>query len=67
MHGGASTGPRTAEGLARSRRARWEHGLYSAEALAEQKRERELMIQSRKFLETDASQLNEIDLHGARG
>ncbi len=40
---------------------------YSAEALAEQKRERELMIQSRKFLETDASQLNEIDLHGARG
>lgn len=33
---GASTGPRTAEGLARSRRARWKHGLYSAEARAEQ-------------------------------
>ena len=41
MHGGASTGPRTAEGLARSRRARWKHGLYSAEARAEQKRTRE--------------------------
>jgi hypothetical protein len=32
MHGGASTGPRTAEGLARSRRARWIHGRYSQEA-----------------------------------
>ena len=36
MHGGASTGPRTAEGLARLRRARWKHGLYSAEALDQQ-------------------------------
>jgi len=35
MHGGTSTGPRTAEGLARSRRARWKHGLYSAVAKAE--------------------------------
>jgi hypothetical protein len=40
-HGGASTGPRTAEGLAR---ARWKHGLYSAEAMAVQKRARELLI-----------------------
>ena len=31
MHGGLSTGPRTAEGLARSRRARWKHGFCSAE------------------------------------
>ena len=37
MHGGASTGPRTAEGLTRSRRSRWKHGLYSAEAKAEWK------------------------------
>ena len=50
MHGGASTGPRTAEGLDRSRRTRWEHGLYSAEALAEQKRVRELLAQSRELL-----------------
>jgi hypothetical protein len=34
MHGGASTGPRTPEGLARSKRAAWKHGRYSAEALA---------------------------------
>lgn len=32
LHGGLSTGPRTAEGLARSRRARWIHGRYSREA-----------------------------------
>jgi hypothetical protein len=50
MHGGASTGPRTAEGLARSRRARWKHGLYSAEALAQQKWVRELLIRSRELL-----------------
>ena len=31
MHGGLSTGPRTAVGLARSRRARWKHGFCCAE------------------------------------
>jgi hypothetical protein len=40
MHGGKSTGPRTAEGLERSRRARWKHGHYSAEAKAERARAR---------------------------
>lgn len=35
MHGGKSTGPRTAAWLERSRRARWRHGHYSAEAKAE--------------------------------
>ncbi len=32
LHGGLSTGPRTAEGLERCRRARWIHGRYSREA-----------------------------------
>jgi len=41
---------RAPEGLARSRRARWKHGLYLAEALAEQKRACALLIQSREFL-----------------
>jgi hypothetical protein len=31
MHGGASTGPRTPEGLQRIVRARTKHGSYSAE------------------------------------
>ena len=33
MHGGLSTGPRTAEGLEGSRRARWKHGAYSRERI----------------------------------
>jgi len=34
MHGGKSTGPRTAEGLARLRAARTRTGLHSAEMIA---------------------------------
>ena len=37
MHGGPSTGPRTPEGLERSRRANWKHGHPSAEAIAQRK------------------------------
>ena len=32
MHGGASTGPRTPEGLERVRAARTQHGNYGADA-----------------------------------
>src|SRR3954453_3210024 len=35
MHGGKSTGPRTGEGLERSRKARWKHGHYSRKAREE--------------------------------
>jgi len=35
MHGGTSTGPRTPEGLERSRKANWKTGEYSAEAKAD--------------------------------
>ena len=38
VHGGKSTGPRTPEGLERSRRANWKHGYYSREAKAERSR-----------------------------
>lgn len=41
MHGGVSTGPRTPEGLERSRRARWIHGKRSMEARAARVAERE--------------------------
>jgi len=34
MHGGASTGPRTAEGLQKCRRASWKTGAHSAERIS---------------------------------
>jgi hypothetical protein len=42
LHGGRSTGPRTAEGLARSKRSTWVHGFYSAEAREERREAREV-------------------------
>jgi len=56
MHGGASTGPRTPEGLARSRRANWKHGLYSQKAKVEWRLLRELLAKWEEFekqLETE--------------
>ena len=35
IHGGKSTGPKTAEGRERIRRAQWRHGFYSQAAKAE--------------------------------
>jgi hypothetical protein len=45
FHGGKSTGPRTPEGLERSRRANWKHGHYSREAKAERSRLREALLE----------------------
>jgi hypothetical protein len=50
MHGGKSTGPRTSEGLERSRKARWKHGLYSKEFLEQRKAHMRAMREIRKFL-----------------
>ena len=44
LHGGKSTGPRTMEGLERSRRANWKHGHFSREAKAERSRLRGAML-----------------------
>jgi len=51
MHGGSSTGPRTPEGLARSRNAHWKHGLYSAEAKAEARFFRQRMKEAADILQ----------------
>jgi hypothetical protein len=45
MHGGKSTGPRTAEGLERVRAARTKHGGHSAEAVAFRRQTRALLRQ----------------------
>lgn len=47
LHGGKSTGARTAEGRHRQKMASWKHGYYSKEAILERKRFRE-MIKSYK-------------------
>ena len=41
---GKSTGPRTPEGLERSRRANWKHGHFSREAKAERSRLRAAIL-----------------------
>ncbi len=51
MHGGKSTGPRTPEGLARSRRAGYKHGHYCAENIARRREVRRLMAQYDEVME----------------
>jgi hypothetical protein len=50
LHGGLSTGPKTAEGIERIRRAKTKHGLYSAKAIAERKQFRGLFQDCREVL-----------------
>lgn len=50
LHGGLSTGPRTAEGIARIRRAVTKHGRCSAAAKAERRHFRTLMRQCQETL-----------------
>ena len=50
MHGGKSTGARTPEGLERSRKANFKHGLYSAEVIEECRLMRQLLRDSRETL-----------------
>ncbi len=51
MHGGLATGPRTPEGLAHSRRARWKHGRFSAEARQEMAHFRQLLRECKEVAE----------------
>ena len=51
MHGGKSTGPRTPEGLERSRKANWKHGHYSQESIEERRLLRQFIKDSKEFLE----------------
>jgi len=51
MHGGKSTGPRTCEGLERSRKANFKHGYYSAESIADRRYINQLLHESRETIE----------------
>jgi hypothetical protein len=59
LHGGKSTGPRTREGLERSRRANWKHGYYSREAKAERSRVRAAILALR-YLRILGLRLNKL-------
>jgi hypothetical protein len=65
MHGGASTGPRTPEGLERCRAARLKHGRYSAEAVARRRAGRQAIREIRALLRsidtTEADMADAID------
>jgi len=50
LHGGKSTGPRTPEGLARSRRANWRHGAYTRAAMLMRARVRKLIDDSKALM-----------------
>ena len=43
MHGGLSTGPKTAEGIERIRQSRTKHGIYSQKWQAQLAKNRETM------------------------
>src|SRR5919199_533118 len=53
LHGGLSTGPKTAEGIERIRAAVTKHGAYTAEAKAERRQMRELMRNMRELMKSD--------------
>ncbi|MGA2117316.1 MAG: HGGxSTG domain-containing protein [Bryobacteraceae bacterium] len=50
LHGGLSTGPKTAEGIERIRRAVTKHGNYSKRTKAEKAEYRELLQSCREML-----------------
>jgi len=52
LHGGRSTGPRTAGGLERCRTVNWKHGWYCKQSRDERQRVRELLRSSIELLHT---------------
>ena len=56
LHGGRSTGPRTAEGRARSSQNRRLHGRYTRKAIQEEQESHELLRRCREFLAELATQ-----------
>jgi hypothetical protein len=50
LHGGLSTGPKTAEGIERIRRAQLKHGRYTKQAKAERAEFRNLLRACREML-----------------
>jgi hypothetical protein len=60
LHGGLSTGPKTAEGIERIRRAVTKHGRYTAAAKAERRRFRQFVKHARKTIRELAAAQHEV-------
>jgi hypothetical protein len=60
LHGGLSTGPKTAEGIERIRRAVTKHGRYTAAAKAERRRLRLFVKHARKTIKEIAAAQHEV-------
>jgi hypothetical protein len=54
MHGGMSTGPRTAEGIERIRASRTKHGRYSQAAITRRRASRQIIKTIRALLQERA-------------
>jgi hypothetical protein len=50
LHGGFSTGPKTAEGIERIRRGRLKHGRYTKAATVERAQDRALLSNLRELI-----------------
>jgi hypothetical protein len=60
MHGGKSTGSKTAEGIERIRAARTKHGRYSQAAIARRREARQIIRDIRALLRSAATTEDEI-------
>ena len=60
MHGGCSTGAKTAEGIERIRAARTKHGRYSAASIARRRAARQAIRTIRELLRSDTATEEEV-------
>ena len=60
MHGGPSTGAKTAEGIERIRAARTKHGRYSAATVARRRAARQAIRTIRELLRSVAATEDEV-------
>lgn len=67
LHGGLSTGARTAEGIERIRRANTKHGRYAECAIAERKQISDLFRQCRSTIAARADSAFDERLDGREG
>ena len=67
MHGGASTGPTTLDGLARLRATHTKHGFYGAESQAALRRTDAFIVETRALLARLRVEAGEADAAATRG